>query len=355
MTSKTTHQPAAEDIQQLAAAQASREAFVTAQHLAAERQSAHDNAELAAVEMESEFSQGIDSSTASDWSIAQAEVTRTELLHDAAQRAEKAAEGGVISIDVRLAHLALPWIQSALKGVEVRASFYIPKTAPSGAVAYVIQTVPTKDLGGGSVGGKVSVKYYRPSLYGALDAGDIQAEAERAHCNVVAVSGGSQGYGDDGMKVDAIQIDVQRGQSPIPYIKDDPTSQQASSNVAHGFAADLAAHCQAPTDGPVRATGDREYVGAAITVKPLSGKVIGMKVDDAGVRATTVQLNLTYHREGVRVVNVEKHLKELLTDWQGSFVPAFGTVLSIKGYLGDIDPVGDVAITVEVVFASATR
>jgi hypothetical protein len=347
---------ASEDAQHLAGAQASREAFAAAQALATKRQTDHDNAELAEVEMESQFSQGIDSATASDWSIAQAEVTRTEMLHDAAERAEKAAESAVISTDVTLAILAQPWVQSALKGVEVIPSFYVPKTSPDKPVAYVIQTVPSTDLGGGSVAGKVAVKYYRPSLYGALDAADIQAAAELAHCNVVVVAGGSQGYGDNGMKVDAVQVDVQRGQSPIPHISKDPTSARAGSHVAHTFAADLANSCRATTDPPVRAV-NREYVGAAVTVKPLSGEVIGMKVDEAGVRATTVQLNLTYRREGDirRTVNMEKHLKELLTDWQGSFVPSFGVVSSIKGRTDFMDPVGDTAVSVEAVFASVSR
>jgi len=355
---------ATEDTQALAAAQSSREAFVTAQHLAAERQSAHDTAELAEAEMASQFSQGNDSATASDYATALANVTRTELLHNAAQAAEKAAESAVVSTDVTLATLALPWVQSALKGVEVKASFYVPKTSPDKPIAYVIQRQPTKDLGGGSVAGKVEVRYFRPDLYRAIDAGDVQDAAERAHCTIMATSSGqhfadmpvttfTQNYGAD-MKVDSVQIDIRRGQSPVPYIKADPTSAMASSHVAHTFAADLAAHCKASTDGPVRAVSG-EYVGAAVTVKPLSGKVTGMKVDEAGVRATTVQLNLSYHREGVRTVNVEKHLKALLTDWQGSFVPSFGTVLSIKGREGFADPVGDTAITVEAVFASSTR
>ena len=357
MTVKKTTTPAAEseDTQQLAAAQASREAFAAAQDLAVNRQAAHDAAALAEAEMESQFSQGIDSATASDYATSRAEVTRTELLHNAAERAEKAAESAVISTDVTLAVLAQGWVQSALKGIDVTASFYAPKTSPDKPVAYVIQTKPTTDLGGGSVAGKVAVKYYRPSLYGALDAADIQAAAERAHCNVVAVAGGSQEYGDNGMKVDTIQIDIQRGQSPIPLIKNDPTSVMASSVVAHTFAADLAAHCQAKTDGPVRAR-DRAYVGAAITVKPLSAKVTGIDVDE-GVRTTAVQLNLTYRREGDirRTVNMDKHLKELLTDWQGSFVPSFGVVSSIKGRTDFMDPVGDTAVSVEAVFASASR
>jgi len=352
MAKTTTPAAESEDTKALNAAQASREAFAAAQDLAVNRQAAHDAAALAEAEMESQFSQGNDSATASDWSIAQAEVTRTELLHDAAQRAEKAAESGLISTDVTLSILALPWVQSALKGVEVIPSFYVPKTSPDKPVAYVIQTVPSTDLGGGSVAGKVAVKYYRPSLYGALDAAELQAAAEQAHCNVVVVAGGSQGYGDNGMKVDTIQIDIQRGQSPIPLIKNDPTSVMAGTHVAHTFAADLANSCRATTDPPVRASSGT-YASAAITVKPLSGEVIGMKVDDAGVRATTVQLNLSYHREGVRVVNVERHLKELmLTDWQNSFVPSFGTILSIKGREGFADPVGDVTVTVEAVFVS---
>jgi hypothetical protein len=343
-----------EDTQAFAAAKASREAFTSAQHLAANRQASHDAAELAEAEMESEFSQGNDSISAIEYATAQAEVSRTELLHNAAQAAEKAAQAGVISTDVTLSLIALPWVQSALKGVEVKASFYTSKLSPDKPVAYVIQRTPTEDLHGGSVAGKVEVRYYRPDLYRALDAGDIQAAAERAHCRVVVASGSSQEYGD-GMQVDTVAVKIERGQSPIPFIKDDPTSRQASSHVAHGFGADLAAHCQAKTDGPVRATGDREYVGAAVTVKPIDGKVIGMEFDDAGVRTTSVQLELTYHREGVRVVNVDTHLRELCQEWEGSFVTDFGLVASATGRCGFSDPVGDTAIGVKVVFESAIR
>lgn len=303
--------------------------------------------------MEAQFSQGNDHSTASDWSIAQAEVTRSEMLHDAAVRAEKAAEGAVISIDVTLAVLAQSWVQSALKGVEVIASFYAPKTPPSAAVAYVIQRKPTTDLGGGSIAGKVEALYYRPSLYGALDAGDIQAAAERAHCRVVAAASGSQETAE-GMKLDTVQINIERGQSPTPLIPRDPTSSQASSNVAHAFGSDLANSCRATTDPPVRAV-NREYVGAGLTVKPLSGEITSMEVDDAGVRTTTVQLNLNYHREGTRTVNVDKHLKELLTDWQGSIVLNFGRVASIKGSIDFSDPLGFTAVAVKVVFVSRVR
>ena len=363
-TKTTTPAVESEDTVQLTAAAASREAFAAAQALAIDRQSAHDNAELHAAEIEGQYSQGVDSVSASDYGVALTEVVRTEMLHDAAQRAEKVAEAGVLSTDVTLSLIAQPWVQQALNGVEVIPSFYVPKTSPDKPVAYVIQRQATEDLGGGSVAGKVEVRYFRPDLYRAVDAGDIQDAAERAHCTVMATSSGqhfadmpvatfTQNYGAD-MKVDTVQIDVQRGQSPIPYIKDDPTSAMASSHVAHTFAADLAAHCQAKTDGPVRGIV-HEYVGAAITTKALSGKVIGMEFDDAGVRTTTVQLGLSYHREGVRVVNVERHLKELLTDWQSSFVPSFGTVVSIKGREDFPDPVGDVAVTVEVVFVSRVR
>lgn len=180
-----------------------------------------------------------------------------------------------------------------------------------------------------------------------------QAEAERAHCNVVAASSGSQAYGD-GMKVDTLQITIERGQSPIPLIKNDPTDVMVSSRVAHAFAADLAASCRASTDPLVRANGG-EYVGAAITVKPPSGKVARIDVDDAGVRTTTVQLDLNYRREGDRALNVDRHLKELLTDWKGSFVANFGMVSSIKGTLGLPDVLRDTTVTVEIVFASAIR
>lgn len=246
----------------------------------------------------------------------------------------------------------------ALKGVEVIASFYVPATPPDKAVAYVIQRQPSTDRGGGSVSGKVEVRYYRPSLYGAIDAGAIHAAAEAAHCNVVAAFSGSQPYGD-GMKLDTVQIDVRRGQSVIPSIKGDPTDVMVSSHVAHAFGADLAAHCKSTTDGPVRGVNG-EYVGAALTVKPLSGKVTSMEIDpETGVRTTTVALNLNYHREAGsdRTVNVDKHLKALLIDWQGSFVPDFGMVTSIKGSIGFPDqmipPI--TPITVEIVFTSRVR
>ncbi len=343
-----------EDTQALAAAKASREAFAAAQDLATDRQTAHDDAELAEAEMEAQFNQGNDHTTAIEYATALAEVTRSEMLYAAAERAEKAAESAVINTDVTLSVIAQSWVQSALKGVEVIPSFYVPKTSPSAAVAYVIQQKPTEVLGGGSVKGKVSVKYYRPDLYRALDAVDIQAAAERAHCRVVAASSGSQGYGDNSMQVDTVQVTIVRGQSATPVITTAPTSRQASSNVAHAFASDLAAHCQAKTDPPVRGV-NREYVGAAIVVKPIDGKVTSMEIDDAGVRTTTVQLNLNYHREGTRTVNVDKHLKELLTDWQGSIVLNFGVVSSIKGSIDFSDPLGFTAVAVKVVFISRAR
>jgi len=247
-------------------------------------------------------------------------------------------------------------VQSALKGVEVRTSFYAPKTSPDKPVAYIVQRKATDNLGGGSVAGKVEARYYRPDLYRALDAGDIQAAAERAHCRVVAASTISQDIGAD-MKVDIVQVKIERGQSPIPLITTAPTSQLASSHVAHTFAVHLADSCKAPTDPPVRGI-DKEYVGAAITVKPLSGEVVSIDVDDAGVRTTTVKLNMNYRREGQpRTVNMDQHLKELLTDWQGSFVPSFGTVASITGRLSlpDRNTPPSTPVTVEVVFASRVR
>jgi len=354
---RTTQSAAvSEDDQQLTAAKASREALAAAQALATNRQADHDNAEMHEAEMEGQFNQGDDSATASDWSHVQAEVTRTEMLHNAAQTAEKRAENAVVNTDVTLSLIAKEWVQEALKGVDVIASFYVPKTSPDKAVAYVIQRKQTDDLRGGSVAGRVEVRYYRPSLYGALDAGDIQAAAERAHCRVVAASSGSHEYGD-GMKVDAIQVDIQRGQSPTPLIKNDPTDVMVSSRVAHAFGADLAAHCRATTDPPVRGVNG-EYVGAAITVKPLSGKVTSVDVDGAGVRTAKVQLNLNYHRESdLRTVNVDKHLKELMIDWKGSFVPNFGKVTSITGHLGLPDRLlpPSMPVTVEIVFTSRVR
>lgn len=69
----------------------------------------------------------------------------------------------------------------------------------------MIQTKPTTDLGGGAIAGKVAVRYYRPGLHHELVPADIQAAAERAHCDVTAAAGGSQEYGDN-IKIDNIQI-----------------------------------------------------------------------------------------------------------------------------------------------------
>ena len=351
-----------ENTEQLAAAEASKQAFATAQALAIERQADHENAEMAEAEMESQFAHGIDTASASDWSHVQAEVTRSEMLSNAAQAAEKRALAGVISTDVTLlALLVQPFAQSALKGVEVRPSFYAPKIPPTTAIAYVIQRTPTVNLGGGSIssgkGNRVEVRYYRPDLYRAIEASDIKAAGKLAHCDVEAASSGSRSYGDN-MKVDSVWIDIIRGQSVIPLIVTPPTDVMASSNVAHAFASDLAVHCKASTDPDVRATLDREYEGAALTVKPISGKVVlPIVVDDDGVRTTTVKLSLNYHRNGDRTLNVEKHFKALLLDWEGSFVPNFGTVASITGGMGFpnqmIPPT--TPIEVEAVFTSRVR
>lgn len=349
---------ASEDIQALAAAKASKQAFADAQTLAIERQADHDNAEMAEAEMEASFNRGDATATASDWSHVQADVTRTEMLHDAAQAAEKRAESAVVSTDVQLAELALGWVRSALKGVEVHPSFYTPKALPTAAVAYVIQTVPTDDLGGGSVGGKVQVKYYRPDLYRALDAGDIHDAAERAHCTVLASSSVAQGYGD-GMKIDVVHVTIKHGASVVPLIVRNPESSQASSHVATAFACNLADSCQATHDSPVRGNpANREYVGAAIAVRAVSGEVTDLDVDDAGVRTTTVKVVLSYRRESdLRTVNVDKHLGQLCEDWKGSMVPMFGRCTSIKGGVGFpnqmIPPTTE--ITVEVVFVSRVR
>jgi hypothetical protein len=349
-----------ENTEHLAAAQASRDAFATAQELAIEREADHENAELHAAEIEASYSQGDDRITASIYGDALTEVTRSEMLHNAAQAAEKRALAGVISTDVTLANLALPWLQSALKGVDCRASFYAPKTSPDKPVAYAIQRTPTVSLGGGSIssgkGNRVEVRYYRPDLYRAVVASDIKAAAEQAHCTVEAASSGSQAYGDN-MRVDSVWIDIQRGQSIVPLIVTPPTSVMASSNVAHAFASNLVMHCKASTDPDVRGTLDKEYEGAAITVKPLSGKVVNIVVDDDGVRTTTVKLSLNYHRNGDRTLNVEKHFKDVLNDWQGSFVVAFGMVSSITGSLGFPNQMipATTPIEVEAVFTSRVR
>jgi hypothetical protein len=261
-------------------------------------------------------------------------------------------------------------VSEALKGVEVIPSFYVPKASPDRPVAYVIQRTPTEDLRGGSVAGKVEVRYYRPDLYRAIDAGDIQAAAERAHCTIVAASSGqhfadmpvtafTQTYGAD-MKVDTVQIDIKRGQSPVPLIKADPTSQQASANVSHTFAVDLAAHCQARTDGPVQGNPYRhEYVGAAVVVAATSGEVVSNEVDDAGVRTSTVKLDLTYRREGDtrRDLHVERHIRELCEEWKGSYMNNFGMVTSAKATSGfpDRSPQPTYKVTAEIVFVSRVR
>lgn len=346
--------PADENTLALAAAAASKQAFAAAQELAITRQSDLDNAELASAEMEGQFNQGDASATASDWSIVQAEVTRSEMLSNAAQAAEKRAGNAVINTDVTLALLVQPFVQSALKGVEVIPSFYVPKTSPDKAVAYVIQRVPTGNLGGGSVAGKVEVRYFRPDLYRAIDPGDIQSAAKQAHCEVMAASSGHQPYGDN-MKLDVVQIDVKRGQTPVPLIPTDPTSGMATSRVAHAFGADLAVACKSTTDPAVTATSG-VYRGVSLAVTPTSGKVTN-DVDDDGVRTSQVHLELTYQRQGTRMVNVQTHLNALLTDWEGSFVSDFGTVTSATGSVGFPDPMPQptTPVTVDLVFVSRIR
>jgi hypothetical protein len=354
----TPEVPADENTQQLATAKASSEAFAAAQELAISRQTDHDNAEMAEAEMESQFSQGDATATASDWSIVQANVTRTEMLSNAAQAAEKRAESAVVNTSVTLAEIILPFVQSALKGVEVRTSFYTPKTPPTTAIAYVIQRQPTEDHGGtGSVGGKVELRYYHPALYKSVEAVDIQEAAKRAHCEIQPVSRILQDAGAD-FKVDVVPLTILRAQSETPLITREPTSSQAGSNVAVAFACNLADHCQSTHDGPVRGNpANREYIGAAIAVKVISGEA-SSDVDDAGVRTTTAKLNLSYRRESdLRTVNVDKHLGQLCEDWKGSMVSMFGRVVSAKATTGfpDPSPQPTTKVTVEVVFKSRVR
>lgn len=351
----TPEVPADENTLQLAAAKASREAFAAAQEMSIQRQAEHDDAELAEAEMEGQFNQGNDHASASDYATVRADVLRTEMLHDAAMSAERRAQSAVVNTDVTLATIAESWVQSALKGIEVKATFYAPTTPPTTAMAYVIQRTPTEESNGGSLHGKVEVRYYRPDLYRHIDAMDIQAAAERAHCSVTTASRMTQD-GADGMKIDIVPITIDRGQAVIPVIKADPTSARAGSHVAHAFGADLANACKTARDLPIRGV-DGEYVGASMAVKPLSGEVTSMTVDDAGIRTTTVRLGLQWRREGMRTVNVETHLQALLADWKGSFVLDFGTVTEATGHGGFpnqmIPPT--TPIDVEVVFQSRVR
>lgn len=319
-----------DELSAIAEAEASKQAFADAQEAAFLRQAAIDVAELATAEIETQWSQGVETPTALDYAAAQAEEVRATALYGFAQSAVVQAEKAIVSTDKTLAEVVKPWIEAALPGVSVNPTFLMPTGKPSLLpVCYVIQSAKAKSVGGGVVSGSVDVRYIRSPLHREIDTKAIEHAASLAGCQVKA--GGSSRSEDDHM-IDTVTVNVEYGHALIPVFTGAPT-EAIANRLAQSVALALAGTTKAPTDPPLQMLQGGGYQSAAATVRPSGGKIVKSETDTMGSRQTDVQVNLTYWTSGATRrlgTSMDARLRPLVESYAKTFTQGLGVCQSAE-------------------------
>jgi len=322
-----TPTPEASAIEQNEAAKA---ALITAEEKVQRLSDAADEADLGMDSITESWNQGDETASAADFSIAQIEFKRATALHEAAQRSAQAIERSVINVDKTLAEIVKPWIEAALPGVSVSASFLMPaKGKPSILpVAYVVQTAKAKIVGGGVLTGTVEAVYVRSPLHREIDAEAIVHAASLAGCQIEAgVTSRSEG---DYMR-DTARVTVKYGHEPTPVIKEAP-SEALANRLAQSMALALAGTTKTAQDAPLQMLQGGGYQGVAATVKPNGGKIVKDETDSMGSRQTEVQVSLTYWLSHDRELSqsMDTKLRGLLESYADTFTQGLGVCQSAK-------------------------
>lgn len=319
-----------DELTAIAEAEASKQAFADAQESAFLRQAAVDVAELATAEIETQWNQGIETPTALDYAAAQAEEVKATALYGFAQSAVVRAEKAIVSTDKTLAEIVKPWIEAALPGVSVSATFLMPKGKPSILpVAYVIQSAKAKIVGGGVVSGSVDVLYVRSPLHREIDGKAVEHAASLAGCQIKA---GGSSRTEDSQTIDTLRVNVEYGHAPIPVFTDAPT-EAIANRLAQTVALALAGTTKAPTDPPMQMLLGGGYQSAAVTVRPNGGKVVKSETDTMGSRQTDVEVSFTYQTSGATrqlSTSMDARLRRLVESYVETFTQGLGVCQSAK-------------------------
>lgn len=285
-----------------------------------------DEADLGMDSITDGWDSGDESILASAFSLAQVEYKRATALHEAAKRSAQAIESSIINVSTDLAELVKPWIVAALPGVPVTATFIMPTGKPSSLpVAYVVQSVKTKIVGGGVISGRADVRYLRSPLHREIDSNAVVHAASLAGCKVTV---GGSSRSEDGQTIDSLTVTVDYGHAPIPVIPGEPT-EAIADRLAQNVASKLAG---STTNGSIELLRSGGYASDVMTVKPNGGSIVKAETDATGSRRTEVEVKLTYWRHGQREMSatMDKKLRSVVESYAETFTQGLGVCQSAK-------------------------
>jgi hypothetical protein len=332
--------------------EAARAALILAAEKVQTLSIAVDEADLGMDEITDGWDAGDETASAADFSLAQVEFKRATALYEAAQRSAQVIEKSIVNVSTELAEIVKPWVEAALPGVSVSATFIMPTGKPSLLpVAYVVQSSPTKAKGGGVVEGSVAVTYIRSPLHREIDGNAVEHAASLAGCKIGA---GGSSRTEDGQTTDTLRVNVEYGHAPIPLITEPPTDATAS-RLAGGLASDLAG---STTTGRLQMQQGGALSSDVVTVKPNGGTVVKSETDATGSRRTEVEVKLTYWKHGTRQMSatMDTKLRSVVKGRVDTFTQGLGKCTSAEvASIVSPDYSGLTNVAVLLTFASRIR
>jgi hypothetical protein len=339
------------------------EELTTTQRLAAERLTAHEQAqevqaerlvELQTVEealyvIDGKWQTGDASPTSASRAKLDAELLKLKTLTLADERIVKKAESRLVNTDDRVAAILAPIIASVLPvavTVETVTPAKAPETLPALVVVQLGETTTRYDSG--SLSGKVELRYYRSALLAPLDAKAISKALDKA--GIGAEVGGEYGSISTN-EVDGVYEDFARAQVFAAYEMTPTVAAPGSSESVATFGRHLAGRLV-----------DRYVINGpggpqpSFRVDSDAGQATAPRIKDG---RTHVTVTTTIHAKSSREAKagIDQNMTDIVTSLVGSPIPGLGRCTS-AGVTGAIDTTnayggyGGRAVTVEAVFVS---
>ncbi|MCU1675617.1 MAG: hypothetical protein JWM93_375 [Frankiales bacterium] len=292
-------------------------------------------------ELAERLEEGDDTVTYQEQRDAEGEATRAATLHAAAVAAVEAAKRAIPNTDTSLAEAVSTAIENAL-GVSVSITTTKPPAPDTKALpaAFVTQSKPSiGDTIEGTIGGVLSVTYFRSRLHVAATSEAIQRAAGQTATNVRDVVTTEH---DDGLLCDSIRLDVGRAFEPVPVIRRVAEDQHRLIWFAQALAGAVAQSMQSPTalTRGVRLGSSGESTEPIASVRVEAGKpTVGSdSVNGVGLRTRVVRVALTGYPGKETTQYGLEHFRANLTraceSQAGTAVPALGRVadVTVEGF-----------------------
>ena len=313
------------------AAASTQLAYADATALQTRRHASLNAAETALAKIEAEWADGIDTTSALDFAVANAEVLRATSLCEVADLAVVRTDAARTSVDVSLAELVKPFVEAALPGVPVSACFLRPSGKPDSLpAAYILQSSLPEIVDGHSTG-SVEIHYFRTKLHAELDGVAVQEAGDFFAPGMRLSVGAPYSRTEGGCLVDVAKVRLQYDAPRIPVTPSEPTEALANKASA-AFAQAFAALTLDPNGEQLRLLKGGAYASASASVRPGVGQVVNTEVDASGNRHSTIVARVTFWDVGGRrsraPLSMTEALKTTVRDFVSAHTQGLGTCMA---------------------------